>query len=141
MKLKEETKARIKDIIEWIVCILIALIIAMAFRYFVGTPTIVQQPSMRPTLEPNQRLWLNRWVRTTKMMPSRGDIITFEAPSTTFLSLTELEQSAIARYENNPTSLWAKFSYYVLEISKKSYIKRVIVRIVFLRFWMCILIE
>ena len=124
--MKEETKARIKDIIEWIVCILIALIIAMAFRFFVGTPTIVQMPSMRPTLEPDQRLWLNRWTRTTKTMPSRGDIITFEAPSTTFLSLAELEQSKIARYENNPTSIFGKFSYYVLEINKKSYIKRVI---------------
>ena len=124
--MKEETKTRIKDIIEWIVCILIALIIAIAFRYFVGTPTIVQMPSMRPTLEPDQRLWLNRWVRTTKTMPSKGDIITFEAPSTTFLSLEELEQSQIARYENEPSSLWNKFLYYVLEIDKKSYIKRVI---------------
>ena len=124
--MKEETKARIKDIIEWIVCIIIALIIAIAFRYFVGTPTIVQQPSMVPTLQPNQRLWLNRWVRTTKKMPSRGDIITFEAPSKLELSSEEIAQSAVARYENEPTSLWKKFSYYVLEVNKTSYIKRVI---------------
>lgn len=124
--MKEETKSRIKDIIEWIVCILIALVIAIAFRYFIGTPTIVQMPSMRPTLEPDQRLWLNRWVKTTKTMPSKGDIITFEAPSTSFLSNEEISKSQIARYENEPTSLWGKFSYYVLEINKKSYIKRVI---------------
>jgi len=124
--LKEETKARVKDVIEWIVCIIIALIIAIAFRYFVGTPTIVQQPSMVPTLQPNQRLWLNRWVRTTKKMPSRGDIITFEAPSKLELSSEEIAQSAVARYENEPTSLWKKFSYYVLEVNKTSYIKRVI---------------
>ena len=28
-------------------------------------------------------MWLNRWGRTTKKMPKRGDIITFEAPSLT----------------------------------------------------------
>ncbi len=124
--MKEETKARIKDIIEWIVCIIIALIIAIAFRYYVGTPTIVQQPSMVPTLQPNQRLWLNRWVRTTKKMPSRGDIITFEAPSKLDLTSEDIAQSAVARYENEPVSIWKKFSYYVLEVNKTSYIKRVI---------------
>lgn len=124
--MKEETKTKIKDIIEWIVCIIIALIIAIAFRFFVGTPTIVQQPSMVPTLQPNQRLWLNRWVRTTKKMPSRGDIITFEAPSQIDLTSADIAQSAVARYENEPTSIWSKFSYYVLEVNKTSYIKRVI---------------
>ncbi len=124
--MKEETKARIKDIIEWIICIIIALIIAIAFRFFVGTPTIVQQPSMVPTLQPNQRLWLNRWVRTIKKMPSRGDIITFEAPSKLDLTSADIAQSAVARYENEPTSIWKRFSYYVLEVNKTSYIKRVI---------------
>ncbi len=124
--MKEETKTRIKDIIEWIVCILIALVIAIAFRYFVGTPTIVQQPSMYPTLEQDQRLWLNRWVRTIKKMPSKGDIITFEAPSTTVLTNNEIESSVIARYEKEPTSFWSKFSYFVLEVGKTSYIKRVV---------------
>ena len=124
--MKEETKARVKDIIEWIVCIIIALIIAIAFRYYVGTPTIVQQPSMVPTLQPNQRLWLNRWVRTTKKMPSRGDIITFEAPSKLDLTSADIAENVVARYENEPTSIWSKFSYYVLEVNKTSYIKRVI---------------
>ena len=128
IKLEEETKNKIKDILEWIGCILIALIIAIAFRFYIGTPTIVQQPSMRPTLEPNQRLWLNRWGRTIKKMPSRGDIITFEAPNQDELVLTvsEIEQSPIARYKDDKKSFWDKFSYYVLEIGKMSYIKRVI---------------
>ena len=124
--MKDETKARIKDIIEWIVCILIALIIAIAFRYYVGTPTIVQQPSMYPTLQPDQRLWLNRWGRTTKKMPQKGDIVTFEAPSQTVLSTEQIVQNPIARYEDEPKGLWNKFSYHVLEIGKTSYIKRVI---------------
>lgn len=124
--MSEETKSRLKDIAEWVICIVIALIIAILFRYYVGTPTIVQQPSMYPTLQENQRLWLNRWTRTTKKMPEREDIITFEAPSTTVLSTEEMEQSVIARYENEPKSIWGKFTYNVLEIGKISYIKRVI---------------
>ena len=126
--MKEETISRLKDIGEWIICILVALVIALAFRYYIGTPTIVQQPSMYPTLQENQRLWLNRWARTTKKMPERGDIITFEAPSTseTVLTTQEIEESPIARYENEPTSIWNKFTYYVLEAGKTSYIKRVI---------------
>lgn len=124
--MEEEIRNKLKDIGEWIICIIIALIIALAFRYFIGTPTIVQQPSMYPTLQENQRLWLNRWVRTIKRMPSRGEIITFEAPSVDILTLEDLEQSSIAKYYEEDRNLWEKFTYYVLEVEKKSYIKRVI---------------
>ncbi len=113
-----------KDIIEWIVCIVIAFVLALSIRYFFGTPTIVQQPSMYPTLKPNQRLILNRWARTIKEMPSRGDIITFEAPTSD--SYTYNANDVRAKYSNNPTSAWGKFVYYVLESNKISYIKRVI---------------
>ncbi len=113
-----------KDIIEWIVCIVIAFVLALSIRYFFGTPTIVQQPSMFPTLKPNQRLILNRWARTIKEMPSRGDIITFEAPTSD--SYTYDANDVRAKYSNNPTSAWGKFVYYVLESNKISYIKRVI---------------
>lgn len=124
--MEEEKYNKIKDVLEWILCIVVALIIAILFRYYIGTPTIVKQPSMYPTLKEDQRLWLNRWERTTKKLPERGDIITFEAPSTTVLSLKEKEESVLARYENEPTTAFGKFSYYVLEIHKTSYIKRVI---------------
>ena len=49
-----------KEILEWVYCIVIALILAMLFRYFIGTPTIVKQKSMYPTLKPDQRLILNK---------------------------------------------------------------------------------
>ena len=124
--LEEEKINKIKDCIEWILCIVIALVIAILFRYYIGTPTIVKQPSMYPTLKEDQRLWLNRWGRTTKKLPKRGDIITFEAPTTTVLTEEEKEQSVLARYENEPTSTFGKFTYYVLEMKKTSYIKRVI---------------
>ena len=124
--MEEKNESKIKDTLEWIFCIVIALVIAILFRYYIGTPTIVQMPSMYPTLVENQRLWLNRWGRTTKKLPNRGDIITFEAPSETTLSTTQKEESAIARYEKEPTNIFNKFTYYVLEIDKISYIKRVI---------------
>ena len=82
---------------------------------------------MFPTLKPNQRLWLNRWDRTVKKLPERGDIITFEAPSTIFLSDEQLNpENPVALYENEPQGLFKRFTYYVLEINKTSYIKRTI---------------
>ena len=119
---------KLKDILEWVYCIVIAIVLALLFRYYIGTPTIVQQVSMYPTLVQDQRLWLNRWGRTTKTMPERGDIITFEAPSkTSYSSQYQIDQSnPVAKYEKEIDGIWAKFKYYVLEIGKDSYIKRVI---------------
>lgn len=120
-------KTKIKNILEWINCIIIAITLALLFRYYIGTPTIVRMSSMYPTLIENQRLLLNRWTRTTKKIPSRGDIITFEKPSKTNYNAEEIDKAnPIAKYENEPTGLWSKFIYYVLEIGKDSYIKRVI---------------
>lgn len=125
--MEEEKINRLKEAIEWILCIVIALVIAILFRYYIGTPTIVKMESMYPTLVQDQRLWLSRWGRTTKKLPNRGDIITFEAPSKKKYTYTEIDESnSVAKYENEPTSLWEKFTYYVLEIGKDSYIKRVI---------------
>ena len=117
-----------KETIEWIICILIAIVIALLVKYYLGTPTIVESVSMEPTLYAGQRLWVNRWGRTTGKMPERGEIITFEAPSRIRnIDRDEVDQSnPIAKYENEPQSLWGKFTYYVLEQNKVSYIKRVI---------------
>ncbi len=118
---------KMKDILEWCYCVIIAVVLALLFRYYIGTPTIVQQISMKPTLIENQRLWLNRWTRTTKTMPKRGQIITFEAPTIKSYTNTEIDQSnPIAKYEDEPTSIFGKFVRYVLEFGKDSYIKRVI---------------
>ena len=115
----------IKEILEWIYCILIALVLAMLFRYFIGTPTIVKQVSMKPTLIENQRLWLNRWGRTTKTLPKRGEIITFEEPAKITYSQSEIDMdNPVAKYNDKKGLdwLWSEF----LEIGKRSYIKRVI---------------
>lgn len=120
-------KSNIKEILEWIACIVIAIILALIVRYYIGTPTIVQQTSMFPTLKENERLWLNRWVRTINKMPERGDIITFEAPSVTKVLKDDVDLSnPVAQYNNEPKGIFKKFKYYVLEDGKVSYIKRVV---------------
>ena len=114
-----------KEILEWVYCIIIALVLAMLFRYFIGTPTIVKQESMYPTLIQDERLWLNRWGRTTKILPERGDIITFEEPAKITYSASEIDESnPVAQYEERTGFDW--FVHNFLEIGKRSYIKRVI---------------
>ena len=114
-----------KEILEWVYCIIIALVLAMLFRYFIGTPTIVKQESMYPTLIQDERLWLNRWGRTTKTLPERGDIITLEEPAKIEYTSSEIDESnPVAKYNDRTGFDW--FIHNFLEIGKRSYIKRVI---------------
>ena len=125
--MEEKANSKIKDILEWAYCIIIAVVLALLFRYYIGTPTIVKQPSMYNTLEEGQRLILSRWTRTVKGTYKRGDIITFEAPSQTQMSTFDVDMNnPVAIYDYKPKGIFAKFSYYVLEFNKTSYIKRVI---------------
>ena len=121
----KEKKENLKEVIEWIACIVIAVIIALLVRQFVFTPTVVRECSMNPTLIDGERLILDRWSITTNKEIKRGDIITFEAP-TNSEKLNFDEENPIADYSNEPDNIFSKFIYYVLEITKKSYIKRVI---------------
>lgn len=125
--MNKETKAKLKDIFEWIYCIIIAVVLALLIRYYVGTPTIVKQSSMYPTFKQNERLILNRIYRTKKTVPQRGEVITFESPSLTYVDPKEADlNNPTAKYENEPEGWFSKFVYNVLEINKTSYIKRVI---------------
>ena len=124
--MNDKSKAVLKEIFEWIYCFLIAIVIAIVVKYYIGVPTIVKHKSMYPTLIENQRLILNRWIRTTSKDYKRGDIVTFEAPSVGFIAAEDADLSnPIAIYEE-VEGLFNKFRYYVLEIGKQSYIKRVI---------------
>lgn len=117
----------VNECLEWLFCIVIAVILALLFRYFVATPTVVKMSSMFPTLKEADRLILNRTIRISKQLPNRGDIITFEAPSKKSYTYSEIaESNLVAKYEREPIDLLGKFTYYVLELKKESYIKRVI---------------
>ena len=118
----------LKEIIEWVLCLLVATIIALVIKYYIGTPTKVEGSSMEPTLYDSQRLWVNRWGRTTGKLPERGDIVIVEAPTQIrIIDKENVDQSnPVAQYENEPDGLVNKFFYDVLEVGKISYIKRVI---------------
>ena len=83
---------------------------------------------MYPTLQEGQRLWLNRTYRITGKKPQVGDIVTFESPS---ISKSLFNPETVN--QNNPVAIYDdvtgginKFVYYTLEITKTSFIKRVI---------------
>ena len=119
--------AKIKNILEWIGCIILAIILALVVRTLIGTPTAVKQPSMYPTLIEGERLLLNKISLKLGDNLKRGDIITFEAPSSSIVSASALDVSnPVAPYDYTPQNPFESFSYYVLEINKTSYIKRVI---------------
>ena len=118
-------KIILRETIEWLICIILAVIGLFFIRYYIGTSTIVKQTSMSTTLLPDERLLLNRLSRTMKKRPERGDIVTFEAPSVTRVDKEDYK-NPVATYNYEPQGLLNRFSYYVLESKKISYIKRVI---------------
>jgi len=131
--MNETKKEVLKEIFEWIYCIIIAIALALIVRYYVGTPTIVNQTSMYPTFNNNDRLILNRLYRTFNNIPQRGEIITFEAPIENYQdeegNIIKIEadlENPTAIYAYEPQSLIEKFFYNVVEFGKVSYIKRVI---------------
>lgn len=118
---------KVKNILEWGYCIIIAIVLALLVRYFIGTPTTVKQRSMYPTLKPDEKLILNRLSITMKKDMKRGEIITFEAPSVTKISHEDANMAnPVAIYNNEPKGVWGNFVYNVLEFGKTSYIKRII---------------
>ena len=122
-----EINPKLKNALEWAYCIIIAIVLALLFRYYIGTPTVVKQPSMYNTLEDGQRLILSRWTRTVNGKYNRGDIITFEAPSVSYVNGEEADlENPVAIYNNEPEGIVSKFFYNVVEAGKISYIKRVI---------------
>ncbi len=118
-KVEKVTKSIAREIMEWIICIVVAFTLAIVIKYFLFTPTLVQQSSMYPTIFNDERVFVNRLARTLKSPINRGDIITLEAPNGRFTS-GDIKANYI-EYKGKQ-----KFIYNVLEIGKISYIKRVI---------------
>lgn len=115
---KIREKSFFREAIEWIVCLVAALVIAVVIKYFVFTPTLVQQGSMTPTILNNERVIINRLVRTFKIPLFRGDIVTFEKPDAT--------NSDGTAYYNERTGTMDFVKKDLLEIGKISFIKRII---------------
>lgn len=117
----------VKNILEWIICIIVAVVLALFIKYYLTTPTVVKSISMKNTLIEGQRLILDRTQRTFHKELKRGDIVTFESPSKLQLYYDEVDMEyPVAKYENEPQGFFKRFAYYVLETTKTSFIKRVI---------------
>lgn len=117
----------IKEILEWAICIILAVILAVIFRYNILTPAAVKQDSMTPTLSEGEKVIISRIKKNLINNYERGDIITFEAPSDILSSKIIIDYTnPIAQYNYEPNGLVRKIAYYVLELNKRSYIKRII---------------
>lgn len=125
-RIEENSNRVFKAILEWSFCILLALIIALATRYYIFTSVVVRQSSMYPTLKEGERVLLNRTKRITKGEYKAGDIIIFEAPSKINRGNEINISNSIAIYNYEPEGIGNKLIYYILELNKFSYIKRVI---------------
>ena len=116
-ELKSEQKPKMsektKNIVEWVICIVIAVVLTLLFRYFIATPTVVQQVSMYPTLVENQRLIVTRTFRITGKMPERGDIVTFEATSYSYSEGTADQSNPVAIYMDEDRNIFDNFLYNV----------------------------
>ena len=122
-----EENSKSKEIFEWIVCILIALIIVVLIKAFVGFPTVVSGASMDSTLKDKQRLWVSRIGIEMHKYPKRGDIVTFEAPSTTYITKASYNPDDVtAEYKNDSKGIGEKIKSSIDIFGETSFIKRVI---------------
>lgn len=116
-----------KEVLEWLVCILIALIVVAIIKSFVGFPTVVSGESMDSTLKDKQRLWVSRIAIEINKYPERGDIITFEAPTILYQTKAEADLNyPVAKYNEKSKSLLQKAISAVSIFGETSFIKRVI---------------
>ncbi len=76
MEQETSTMSEIKD---WIVSIVVAVALAMFIRTFIVELYVVDGPSMRPTLESEQRLVVNKFIYRFHP-PEKGDVLVFQYP-------------------------------------------------------------
>lgn len=118
-----------KEVFEWLVCILIALVIVAVIKAFVGFPTVVSGESMDSTLKDGQRLWISRIGIKIDKYPKKGDIITFEAPDRAHLYQSRVEadlSNPVAKYNENSKDFFSKMISAISIFGKTDFVKRVI---------------
>lgn len=64
--------------LDWIFVIVIAIFFSMGIRLFAYEPFDVIGPSMQPTMQSGDLVFVNKWIYRLKQ-PERGDIIVFHA--------------------------------------------------------------
>ncbi|MBE6073945.1 MAG: signal peptidase I [Selenomonas ruminantium] len=64
---------------DWIISIVVAVVLAFIIRQFVVELYIVDGPSMRPTLQSQERLVVNKFIYQFRE-PQKGEILVFQYP-------------------------------------------------------------
>ena len=108
----------VKEILEWVLCFVIAYAIYLVINYFIGTIAGVKQSSMYPTSKEGDRVVISRRVLFNKTI-NRSDVVILEAPID-----VESNETDFAVYEDKKGL--AYFTYNIMGLGKRSYIKRVI---------------
>lgn len=67
---------------DWIISIVVAIVLAFVIREFVVELYIVDGPSMRPTLQSQERLVVNKFIYNFRE-PQKGEILVFQYPRDT----------------------------------------------------------
>lgn len=75
----KKIKPWLKEILDFMVSVIIALIIVVPFRYFIAEPYIVSGSSMSPNYETGDYIIVNKFVGPV-VNPKRGDVLVFVPP-------------------------------------------------------------
>ena len=122
-KVKAKTRSILREVLDWVICIVIAYIIYLNVNYFIGSVSGVKQESMYPTIKNGERVLVTRtWLMFRDY--KYGDIVTFEAPMESKLYLDIEEFFPTAQYEQ--LSGITNFLYEFMNVGKVNYVKRVI---------------
>lgn len=108
----------VKEIVEWVMCFIIAYAIYLVINYFLGTIAGIKQSSMYPTAKEGEKVLIARRVLFGKTI-ERADVVIVEAPMDVLENDTNF-----AKYETKKGLDY--FTYKVMGLGKRSYIKRVI---------------
>lgn len=115
-KVKKTIKS---EIMEWVLCFVIAYGAYLVINFFFGTISGVKQSSMFPTAIEGEKVLIQRTVLFKKDL-EYGQIITFKAPNEAMIKT----DNNIAVYDEK--NLIESFLYNFIGIGKSEYIKRVI---------------
>lgn len=116
-------KKQIKIIIK---CVLVAFIVVIFLKNWIGYPTKIIGTSMFPTFMQEELIWNDRWKIVTGYTPKRADIVMIESPNSEIIFEDEYQENdVIAKYDSGILDKLKMVSYHILGIGK-SYTKRII---------------
>ena len=75
----EKERSTAEEIKDWVVSIVVAVALAMFIRTFIVELYVVDGPSMRPTLESEERLVVNKFIYRFRP-PEKGEVLVFQYP-------------------------------------------------------------